>query len=1051
MRHAAAILAVISALGLGPAPGQGQSANDWENPAVFNIGKEAPHATFIPFPDAEGALKAAPKSSPYYVSLNGPWKFNWVEKPSDRPLDFWKPGFDARAWKEIAVPSNWELQGYGVPIYVNIPYEFGKAPTPPRIPGDINPVGSYLRTFTVPDAWKGMDVFIHFGAVKSAFTIWVNGRKAGYSQDAKTPAEWNITPYLKDGENTVALEVYRWSDGSYLECQDFWRISGIERDVFLYAAPKVRIRDFFARAVLDADYANGDLSVMVDLVNTAPRTSGGRRTVEARLIDRDGSVVWKAEAPAPIDGKSEAKVVAGSVIRAPRKWTAETPNLYSLALLLKDDKGRTTQAVSCKVGFRTSEIKDGLLLVNGVPVRLKGVNRHEHDPYSAHVISEESMLKDIALMKASNINTVRTCHYPDDPRWYELCDEHGLYVIDEANIESHGMGYGPKSLAKDPAWGPAHLDRMRNMVERDKNHPSVIIWSMGNEAGDGVNFEKGYAWIRGRDASRPVHYERTELGPNTDIYCPMYASIEELLAYAQEKRPRPLIMCEYAHSMGNSTGNLQDYWDVIESHDQLQGASIWDWVDQGFAKRTEKGELYWAYGGDYGPPDTPSDENFCCNGLVAPDRTPHPALEEVKKVYQYVKFKAADLANGKIEIRNTHDFTNLDRFDIVWEVVANGAVIATGALPKLDLAPHQTKTVGLPLPKIQPELGAELFLNIYAKTREATPLVPAGHIAAKEQMTITSPVAIGFAKPALVTPLKLSESGSTVIVAGSDFIVRFDRETGMMTSFVYRNQELIERGFEPNFWRAPTDNDFGNGMPKRCAVWRTAGDDRALTSFSAMQTAAGEVTVKAAYTLNKVSATDALTYRVLFSGEVFVEHAFVLEAGDTLPEMPRVGLKLALPAGLSDFQWYGRGPQENYNDRRTGALVGVYESGVEDQKIPYVSIQEYGTRTDVRWAAFRNAEGYGLAAYGMPTLEFSALPYTTEDLTQEKRGDKHPVDIAKRDFTAVTLDLGQMGVGGDDSWGARTHPQYTYPAKSYTQKLRLRPLGPGDNPFAGKE
>jgi beta-galactosidase len=503
--------------------------------------------------------------------------------------------------------------------------------------------------------------------------------------------------------------------------------------------------------------------------------------------------------------------------------------------------------------------------------------------------------------------------------------------------------------------------------------------------------------------------------------------------------------------MGNSTGNLQDYWDVIESHDQLQGASIWDWVDQGYAKRNEKGELYWAYGGDYGPPDTPTDRNFCCNGLVAPDRTPHPALEEVKKVYQYVKFKAADLANGEVEIRNTHDFTNLDRFEIVWEVVANGAAIATSALPKLDLPPHRAKTVGLPLPKIQPKPGAELFLNVYAKTREATPLLPAGHIAAKEQIALSAPAGIGIAGPARVTPLKLSESGAAVIVSGSDFAVRFDRETGLLTSFVYRNQELLERGLEPNFWRAPTDNDFGNGMNKRCAVWRTAGDDRALASFSAAQTAAGEVTVQAAYALKAVPARDVLTYRVLFTGEILVDHAFDLDAGTALPEMPRIGLKLALPARFSRVRWYGRGPQENYCDRRTAAFVGLHESRLEDMTIPYVSIQEYGTRTDVRWVTFRNDDGYGLAAFGAPMLEFSALPYTTEDLTQEKRGDKHPVDIAKRDFTAVTLDLGQMGVGGDDSWGARTHSQYTYPAKSYTQKLRFRPLGPGDDPQEGKE
>jgi beta-galactosidase len=1050
MKHWVAGLCVIWALAFSYSPAQDKAVNDWENPLVFDIHKEAPHATFIPFPDADSALGSNPKSSPFYVSLNGPWKFNWVEKPADRPLDFWKPEYDASGWKEIAVPSNWEFQGYGTPIYVNMSYEWVKPPAqpdPPRIPHDNNPVGSYRRAFTVPDSWRGMDVFIHFGAVKSAFYIWVNGRKVGYSEDSKTPAEWDITPYLKPGENALALEVYRWSDGSYLECQDFWRISGIERDVFLYAAPKVRIRDFFARAGLDKTYTDGTLAVTVEVKNTAPKIKSGRRAVEIRLYDRNGGLIFKEEKPASIEKAETASVVFSRTVPAPRKWTAETPNLYPLAVLLKDEKGRTVQAAACRVGFRTSEIKDGLLLVNGVPVRFKGVNRHEQDPYTAHVISEESMRTDIALMKKFNINTVRTCHYPNDPRWYELCDEYGLYVIDEANIESHGMGYGPKSLAKDPAWGPAHLDRIRRMVERDKNHPSVIIWSMGNEAGDGVNFEKGIQWIHGRDESRPVHYERAELGANTDIYCPMYSSIEELEAYIKTKRAKPLIMCEYAHSMGNSTGNLQDYWDVIESHGQLQGASIWDWVDQGYAKRNEKGELFWAYGGDYGPPGTPSDRNFCCNGLVAPDRTPHPALWEVKKVYQYIKFKAADLAEGEVEVRNAHDFTNLNQFEIAWGVEANGAVVASGTVPKLNLPPHASTTIKLGLPALEASPGTERFLNIRAKTRETSGLIPAGHIAAVEQFPLSAPVVFGAAKPGRITPLVLAEQGTALTVKGGDFAVRFDKGTGMMTSFLFRNQELVRRGPEPNFWRAPTDNDFGNGMPKRCAVWRTAGDDRTLQSFSAKQTAAGEVTVEAVYVLNKVPARVLLRYRILFTGEILADHAFNLDGGAALPEMPRVGMKLALPAEYSRFRWYGRGPQESYNDRKTAALVGIHDGSIAEALLPYVSIQEYGTRTDVRWVAFRNAEGFGLAAYGIPTFEFSALPYTTEDLTQERRGDKHPVDIAKRDFTAVTLDYGQMGVGGDDSWGAKPHPQYLYPARSYSQSFRLRPLAPGDDPF----
>jgi len=501
--------------------------------------------------------------------------------------------------------------------------------------------------------------------------------------------------------------------------------------------------------------------------------------------------------------------------------------------------------------------------------------------------------------------------------------------------------------------------------------------------------------------------------------------------------------------MGNSTGNLQDYWDVIESHDQLQGASIWDWVDQGYAKRNEKGELFWAYGGDYGPPGTPTDRNFCCNGLVAPDRTPHPALWEVKKVYQYIKFKAVDLAKGEVEVRNAYDFTNLDKFEIAWEVAANGAVVASGSLPKLNLSPHESTTIKLGLPSPERTSGTERFLNIYAKTREAAPLVPAGHVAAVEQLPLSEPVVFGAAKPERVTPLILSEQGTTLTIRGGDFAVRFDKATGMMTSFIFRNQELIRRGPEPNFWRAPTDNDFGNGMPKRCAVWRTAWEERILQSFrvALVQPEGWGALVEADYFLQKVPARVHISYAIEPWGAILVNYEFKPESGIDLPEMPRVGMKLALPAEFSHFRWYGRGPQENYNDRKSSAFVGLYESDVKNMDIPYVSIQEYGTRTDVRWATFTSSEGCGLAACGLPLFEFSALPYTTEDLTQERRGDKHPADIVKRDFTAVTLDLGQMGIGGDDSWGARTHPQYLYPAKSYSFEFRLWPVGPGDDPF----
>ncbi len=1062
MKRTAVLIACLGLLAVSMAPSQ-NGPEDWENPAALHAGTEAPRATFVPFPDAASALRLGPKESPRYLSLNGPWKFHWSPRPADRPLDFWKPSTDVSGWKETPVPSNWMFQGYDIPIYVNSSYEFAPNPKPPLVPHDHNPVGSYRRTFTVPSGWDGMQVYLHFGAVKSFFYVWVNGEKVGFSKDSKTPAEWNITRFLKPGENVVAAEVYRWSDGSYLECQDFWRLAGIERDVYLYAAPKIRIRDFEVRAGLDAANRNGLLEVTVDL---AAYDAGGRLTdsvdrwlspVSLKLLDAEGRTVAAAAARLHREesvGNERRGTGRGTglwfekTVKDVKHWSAETPYLYRLVLELRDRNGKILEAVTSRIGFRTSEIKDGRLLVNGAAVLLKGVNRHEHDPYTGHVISEESMRRDIELMKQSNINAVRTCHYPNDPLWYDLCDEYGLYLIDEANIESHGMGYGPESLAKDPWWGPAHLDRVARMVERDKNHPSVIIWSLGNEAGDGVNFEDAYAWLKKRDPSRPVQYERAELRPHTDIYCPMYDSIEEMLKYVSVRQTRPLIQCEYAHSMGNSTGNLQDYWDAIESHDQLQGGFIWDWVDQGFAAKNARGELFWAFGGDYGPADVPSDQNFCCNGLVAPDRTPHPALFEVKKVYQFVKFRAADLAAGRIELRNRYDFIALDRFDLDWELAASGKTLGSGKLQAPAVAPRASSIVRLPLPRFAPEAGREYFLNVSLRAREASPGVPKGHVVASEQFLL--PNVAEAAAPGSALPPPAIEVGPRFLrIAGPDFSVRFDRLTGEMDSFVSDVHELIASGIEPSYWRGPTDNDFGNRMPRRLDFWRQASLYRDLRTIEGRETGHDQATVTVVYDLAGGQATQTLEYAVEGDGRVTVRSKLDLKDGAKLPELPRIGLRMAVPAGFDRVQWYGRGPFENYWDRKTAAFVGLYEM-TPAEHIPYVSAQEYGNRSDTRWLAVRDAEGRGLLISGDPVLEFSAHHFWPEDLTQPSRGSKHPPDIQRRDFVCLTLDHAQMGVGGDDSWGARVHPQYTLPAQDYDFRLTLRPLRPGDDPGAGR-
>ncbi len=1034
---------------------KGPTGEEWKNPRIVGAGKEAPRSFFIPYPDEAAALENDKDASARRRCLNGPWKFHWVPKPADVPAGFFKPGFDASGWKEIAVPSNWEFQGYGVPIYLDTDYEWlkaGETPDPPNLPADNNPVGCYKKTFSVPADWKDRDVFLYFGAVKSAFYVWVNGRYAGYSEDAKTPAEWNITRFLKEGDNEVALQVFRWSDGSYLECQDFWRISGIERDVDLLARPRVRIRDFWARADLTADGRNGFLDVSVE-VTGRPGGAGGLSTVEITLLDGQGGTVFSAGAPVTTArGKETAIARIARNVTAPRLWTAETPNLYTVVLALKDASGRTLEATSTRVGFRNVEIVDGRLLINGAPVYLKGVNRHEHDPRTAHVVSEESMIRDIRLMKQFNINAVRTCHYPDDPLWYDLCDAYGLYVIDEANIESHGMGDGPESLAHKPEWGPAHLDRTIRMVERDKNHASVIIWSLGNEAGDGLNFEATSAWIHGRDPSRPVQYEPAGTRPHTDIVCPMYARIETIEAYGLKKQTRPLILCEYSHAMGNSNGNLQDYWDVIEKYPNLQGAFIWDWVDQSIETKDPNGRTYYAYGGDFGPPEIPTSRNFCCNGLVNSEREPHPGLWEVKKVYQSIAFRKTETADGRtaLEVRNGYAFRGLDGFVIRWELASGetGAPpVAAGEFPNPAIRPGGSAVFPLEMPTVGIVPGREYFLNVRAEYARDEPLIPRGHVAAAGQFPVGLVRPGPAVKAADMRPVTLGQDGTKVTVGGSGFSASFDRTTGMLTSYVFRGKEFVRTGLEPHFWRAPTDNDFGNGFPERHGIWRKAGDHRVLEGFEARAESPSAVRIEARYALTDVPAKYRVTYRVLGTAEIIVSVHFVPEK-EGLPEMPRLGMKMTLPREFAHVRWFGRGPHESYADRKTSAFVGTYGASVFETLIPYVSIQEYGNRTDCRWALLADRTGDGLLIAGSPQFDFSALPYTAEDLTQEKRGQKHPQEIPKRDYVCLNLDYGQMGVGGDTSWGAREHPQYRLAAKEYAYSFRLRGMTAADDPAA---
>jgi beta-galactosidase len=1016
-----------------------KNGNDWENPEMIAQNKESAHNTMMPYLDKEAAIGCDRFQSQFFRSLNGNWKFHWVKKPADRPKDFYKPEYDVGQWDEIQVPGNWELAGYGIPYYLNQPYVFEK--NPPYIQHDYNPVGSYRLEFEIPENWKDRPVFIHFDGVESAFYLWINGKKVGYSQGSRTPAEFDITKFLREGKNILAAEVYRWSDGSYLECQDFWRLSGIFRNVYLFSTPTVHIRDFEVLCELDSNYQDAALYVRAKVKNFGDEASLDQ-SVEVTLLDENNLPI-KTEIL--MSGKSvyiapgaESLFKMKAAILNPRKWSAEEPNLYTVLLILKDKDRNVLEYQSCRFGFREVEIKNGQLLVNGIPVLLKGVNRHEHDPDSGHYVTKESMLEDIRLMKQHNINAVRTCHYPDDPEWYDLCDEYGLYLIDEANIESHGMGYKPdETLANKPEWKKAHLDRIQRMVERDKNHPSVIIWSMGNEAGDGTNFEAASDWIHRRDPSRPVHYERAGLKPHTDIYCPMYARIPHLIRYAEQKQDRPLILCEYAHAMGNSVGNLIDYWDVIEKHGHLQGGFIWDWVDQGLRKETDDGREYWAYGGDFG--EEKSDKNFCMNGLVLPDRSITPKLLEVKKVYQYVKMEPVALVRGAIRITNKYDFIDLNRFAIHWEVLEDGKKILAASIANPNITPKEAKIFNFGLDKITPSPGAEYSLNMYVLTIEALGLLPKGHEVAKEQFVLPHRKEIVKTELPKKQPLKLTEMENEMRIEGKDFTVKLDKATGILFSFLYRGTELIKEGPSPNFWRAPTDNDFGNRMPNRCALWKEASASRQLDRFEIIKQDERQVQIEVEYLLQAVDAKHTVTYTILNTSDVIVENHFV-PGKEELPELLRFGMRMRMPESFENVEWYGRGPHENYWDRKTSALIGRYANTVRDQYVKYASPQENGYKTDVRWVALTQKNGVGLLAVGLPTLCFSALPYSTEDLTQDSRGTKHPTDLKEGDFIEFQIDYRQTGVGGDNSWGARPMEHYTLVPKEYSYSFRFRPF-----------
>ncbi|MBI9061291.1 MAG: DUF4981 domain-containing protein [Marinilabiliaceae bacterium] len=1019
-----------------------QRVPDWQNPKVFEINKEAPYAYSTPFENERDAWDGIMARSEYLKSLNGTWKFHLTKDPVDRPQDFYKKEFDVSAWNDIQVPANWEIAGFDTAIYVNTTYPFWqiakKKPEPPFIPEGYNPVGSYKRTFTIPAAWEGRQIFVHFGAVKSAFYIWVNGQKVGYSQGSKTPAEFDLTPYVQAGENDIALEVYRWSDGSYLECQDFWRLSGIERDVILSARPKVRIRDFRVYAGLDDHYQNGLFSLQVELTNHLTKKAG-KYKLEAQLytIDKQEKLLSYSKDVNVVDATTVIRLDQQEV-QNPKKWSAEHPNLYKLLITLKNKKGKIVQSFAQEVGFRTAEVKNGQFLVNGQAVLVKGVNRHEHDPDNGHVIGVAGMLKDIQLMKENNINSVRNCHYPSDPRFYELCNRYGLYVIDEANIESHGMGYGERSLAKDPEWKEAHLSRTQRMFERTKNQPCIITWSLGNEAGNGVNFEATYAWLKAHDETRPVQYERAGLDENTDIFCPMYMSIANIVEYAQRQPERPLIQCEYAHAMGNSCGSLKDYWEAIETYPALQGGCIWDWVDQGLREVDANGRMYYTYGGDYGT-TMPSDNSFCLNGLVNPDRKPNPQLHETRKVYQSISVAAKDVKQGVFTIENKYFFKNLNEFDVIWTIANAEGIVAHHSL-KLAIAPQQSKDIQLEIPEL-PHLKAGqkymLFFSFVTAKRDG--LVAKGHELAWAQFEL--PVA---AQPYLVEAatgeMVIKDSAGEIDIQGDAFNMSVSKTDGVITTYVFQGQPIITQGLKLNLYRPVTENDVRDRNGKR--VWLRAGLNDLTQAVSekieVQKVSKSHVRLIVPVTLMNTDAGTEM--QAIQQYDVFSNGVFRLGVNMQMPSsvkaVAKVGVQARLMKSFDQVSWYGFGPEPTYSDRDAAGKFAFYQSSAKNLFDHHLVVpQDNANRSNVQWASVTNVEGVGFLFSGEEPINFSAYPYADEAIDRAR----HINELDEAGFITLNVDHRQAGLG-TATCGPGVLPEYVLNDRDYSFYFSFKPI-----------
>lgn len=1010
---------------------EAQAVNDWENPNVNGINKEKPHAY--------GFLAEEKANNPMVQSLNGIWKFKWSPDPQSKPVYFYMENYSTANWDNILVPGNWQLQGFGIPIYTNFTYPFKR--DAPKVTSEPekkytsflqrNPVGSYSTSFSISENWNNKQVFLNFNGVQSAFYLWVNGQKVGYSENSMSPAEFDITNYIHKGDNKLAVEVYRWCDGSYLEDQDVWRLSGIFRDVDLIARPKTYISDFFVKAIPDNSFENANISINLNVDNRSTQNSQGLYAdAEVTGFSAQGDRVdFSFTGKIPVVQKSKQTAIElNALLKQPKLWSAETPDLYHLNLKLKNNKNEIVDRVECYFGVRKVEVRGDVFYVNGKAVKLKGVNRHEQHPRTGRHLSRNTMIRDLELIKQANINMIRTCHYPDDPLFYELCDQYGIYVMDEANQESHGYGLGNKALGDDPVWKKSHVERAVSLVQRDKNHACVIFWSMGNEGGSGQNLLAMADTVKKLDPTRLI-YSDTQRDISA-IYDEGYLHPADLKKLGEKIKDKPVFMREYLHVMGNSGGNLQEYWDVIYADPSLTGAAIWEWVDQGLAKKKDgsplkltehpddyqlKDDEFWAYGGDFG--DTPNDGNFCIKGLVSSDRKPYPHYYEVQKVYQPIIFKLLDDNDIKIQVANRYDFLSLQNFDFEYEYTSNGKSIQKGKFNCDHILPGTNSTILLPSPQVATENSSEIGLNIYARLKTATLWAEEGFCIAREQFVVKP-----FAYKRIIpdgNTINVTETASQILLKTATMTFALDKKNGSLISWKVKQQEMLKGQLEPYFWKPPNDNQKQSGYERELGKWKNAAGNRVVQNVNVSKQT-NLVSVKFDMNLPDIDANYTLNYQLNGEGKLQVEATYS-PISDSIPLMPKFGMRVRIPENYNTIDWYGRGPYENYPDRKTASLIGLYHSELENFVVPYPAPQDNANRCDVRWFSFGTQNDNSIKITGLQPLNFRAWPYSEDDLENAK----HDYQLPKREFINLNIDLNIHGVGGDDTWGAKTMKKYT--------------------------